>query len=255
MIDTHTHLYLRAFPDGGVSAVEKALEEGVSYLIFPNVDATTIEPMMKLHSKFPENTSVALALHPTELGDDWETVIDDMEKELEKGGYVAIGETGIDLYWDKENLENQQKAFERHLLIAQRLGLPVIIHSRDALDETLEVIKKVNPTVPLLFHSFTAGPEAVRKIREVCDAWFGINGVVTFKNAQELRDALPEIGIERIVLETDSPYLAPVPYRGKRNESAYLKHILKAVSDTLKLSERETEKITDSNAKKIFRIA
>lgn len=254
MTDTHTHLYLRQFENGGVEAVERALKAGVTHMILPNVDYETIEPMKNLHSLFPENTSMAIGLHPTDIMTEWEDFLIKVEEEAKTGEYRAIGEVGIDLYWDKSNLELQKEVFSRQLKIAEKYGLPVIIHSRDAFDETLEVIGKVKPTVPLIFHSFTGGIREVRKIREICDPYFGINGVSTYKNAPELRESLPEIGIERIVLETDSPYLSPVPHRGKRNESSYIPLILGQVAQSLGIPERDAERATDQNARKIFGI-
>lgn len=254
MIDTHTHIYMDEFTDGGGDALQRALSAGVSHMVLPNVDASSICPMKALHSRFPDDTSIAIGLHPTEVGDGWEKIVDEMEIELESGGYVAIGEVGMDLYWDKTYRKEQMAAFARQLRIAEKHDLPVIIHCREALDETLEVIGKVKPRVALIFHSFTGSVDDVRKIRRVCDPMFGINGVVTFKNAQPLRDSLPEIGIERILLETDSPYLAPVPYRGKRNESSYLPAICAKISETLGIDQKETERQTDINAKTIFRI-
>lgn len=254
MTDTHTHPYLEEFEDGGEEAVNRAIHSGVGHMVFPNVNAATIEPMMALHRRFPENTSVAMGLHPTEVDEHWEQVVDSMESLLSEGQYAAVGEVGLDLYWDASRRDDQIAAFARQLDMAQKIGLPVIIHCREALDETLEVIEKVKPTVPLIFHSFTGSEDDVRKIRKVCDPMFGINGVVTFKNAAQLRDALSEIGIGRILLETDAPYLAPVPHRGRRNEPAYLTDICRKVAETLEMGEDEVEKITDQNAKLIFKI-
>ena len=254
MIDTHTHPYLSQFEDGGAEAVQNAIDNGVTHMVLPNVDASTVEPMMALHRRFPTATSVAMGLHPTEVGPDWERVVDEMELLLDKGGFVAVGEIGIDLYWEKEHRIEQMQAFARQLRIASRLGLPVIIHCREALDETLQVISEVRPYVPLIFHSFTGSPDDVRRIREVCDPFFGINGVVTFKNAKEIREALPLIGLDRIVVETDAPYLAPVPFRGRRNEPAYVVHTCAKIAEVLGLTPHQVEASTDINAKRIFRI-
>lgn len=254
MIDTHTHIYMDEFSDGGGDALRRALSVGVSHMVLPNVDASSIAPMKSLHERFPDNTSMAIGLHPTEIGDDWEKIADDMERELQTGEYVAVGEVGMDLYWDATFRNAQKSAFARQLRMAEKNGLPVIIHCREALDETLEVIADVNPGIPLVFHSFTGGVEDVRKIRNVCDPMFGINGVVTFKNAQSLRDALPEIGLERILLETDSPYLAPVPHRGKRNESSYLPAICAKIAETLGVRMEDVELQTNANARLIFKL-
>ncbi len=252
MIDTHTHLYLPEFPDGGDEQVKNAIGAGVNHLVFPNVDRDTISPMLALHNRFPENTSVAMGLHPTEVDENWKEVVADMQKLIAEGGFVAVGEVGMDLYWDKTYRDEQMLAFAEQLRIAESMSLPVIIHCREALDETLEVIKRVRPTVKLIFHSFTGTPDDVRKIRKVCDPMFGINGVVTFKNADSIRDSLPEIGIDRILLETDSPYLAPVPNRGKRNESANIPYICAKVAEVLGKSVEEISNATSANACNTF---
>lgn len=254
MIDTHTHPYLSQFEDGGREAVERAIDNGVSHMVLPNVDASTVAPMKELHASFPAHTSMAMGLHPTEVGHDWEKVVDGMEKLLEEEKYVAVGEVGMDLYWEKEHKDEQMQAFARQLRIASRLGLPVIIHCREALDETLQVISEVKPSVPLIFHSFTGSPDDVRRIRRVCDPFFGINGVVTFKNATEIREALPVIGLDRLLLETDAPYLAPVPHRGKRNEPAYVAHTCAKIAEVLGMTAEAVEETTDANAKKLFRL-
>lgn len=254
MIDTHTHPYLEEFADGGAQAIEHALSAGVTHFILPNVDASTISPMESLHKRFPESISMALGLHPTEVREDWKPIVAGMEERLEEGGFVAIGEVGIDLYWNKTYRRQQIEAFKRQLQIADRLGLPVIIHCREGLDEVLECIDAVRPQTDLVFHSFTGTPADVARIREVCDPMFGINGVVTFKNATSLRESLSEIGLKHILLETDAPYLAPVPHRGKRNEPAFVTHTCEKVAEVLGLPVKEVEAATDSNAKATFRL-
>ena len=258
MIDTHTHLYSSKFEDGGREAVERAIEAGVTKMIVPGVNAGSINPMTKLHELFPDKTAIAIGLHPTDLEEDWKHDLDAMESQLmeDSSRFIAIGETGMDLYWDKTTLPIQREAFARQYEWAQRFNLPLIIHCREALDETLEVIASMpGPQPRMVFHSFTYGPEEVRRIREVCDPWFGINGVITFKNAGSLRDAIPEIGIDKLVLETDSPYLAPVPHRGKRNESAFLPLVCSEVSRLLNLSFEETVRLTDRNARELFSLS
>lgn len=255
MIDTHTHLYSEDYGEDCEGAVQRALDAGVTFMVLPGVDMSTLAPMLQLHKGFPDQTSVAIGLHPTELGDDWKESLDKMEEMLrnDSSSYSAIGETGIDLHWDSSNLENQKEAFSRQYDWAVKYDLPLIIHCREGFDETLEVISSKEGKRPkMIFHSFTAGPEEVRRVREICDPWFGINGVVTFKNAGSVREAVSEIGIVRIVLETDSPYLAPVPYRGQRNESSYLPAIANKVAEVLGLAPEDVERITDRNAREIF---
>lgn len=254
MTDTHTHLYMDAFAGDESSAVERAIAAGVTKMVFPDVCPESHEAMMALHRKYPENTRVALGLHPTEVNGDAEIVLDAMEPLLATGAYSAIGEVGIDLHWDASTIEIQKRAFARQLKWAAKNDLPLIIHCRDGVEETMDVIKGCKYPLPtMIFHSFTSGIEDVKRIREVCDPYFGINGVVTFKNAAPLREALPEIGIERIVLETDAPYLAPVPHRGARNESSYIPLIRDKVAEVLGISSEEVERITDENSKEIFR--
>lgn len=253
MTDTHTHLYMDdTYADGGAEAVSRAIEAGVTRLVFPGVDMVSFPKMRRLHELFPLNTVMAAGIHPTELGDTWREDLDAVERML-PGDFAAIGEVGIDLHENDVPIERQKMAFARQIALAQRFGLPVIIHCRDGLEETLDVIKGAEGALPtLIFHSFTMGRAEVRRIREVCDPWFGINGVVTFKNAPLLRDALPEIGIDRILLETDSPWLSPAPLRGRVNESARIPFIRDCVAATLGISPEETERITDASASRIF---
>ncbi len=256
MIDTHTHLYLPEFDSdgGGVAAVQRALNVNVAHLIFPNVDRSTIEPMEHLAAQFPDNISCAMGLHPTEVNDNSDADLDFIIKKLtcERGKYVAVGEIGIDLYWDATFRHKQIEVFDIQLAMAQRLGLPVIIHCREGLAETLGVLRNY-PNVPAVFHSFGGTITDVDAIREVGDYYFGINGIVTFKNSK-LREVLSHIGLERILLETDSPYLAPVPHRGRRNESAYIPHICAHIAQALGVAPSEVDRVTSLNASALFGI-
>lgn len=255
MTDTHTHLYLPEFADGGAEAVEEARRAGVGMMVLPNINAESVEPMLALHARFPECTRIAAGLHPTEHGDDWRPMVDDIFERLLPHAPVAIGEIGIDLYWDATHRHAQMDCFGYQLEQAFRLGLPAIIHCREGLAETLHVIGLLGANAPeCVFHSFTGSAVDVELIRRTVDATFGINGVATFKNAAALREALPTIGLERIVLETDSPYLAPVPYRGKRNQSAYLPATAACVAAALGVGVRELEEATDARARALFRL-
>lgn len=252
MTDTHTHIYMPDFADGGEEAVNAALESGVGMMVLPGVDVDAADRLKALHERFPDVTKMALGLHPTELSKEWR---EDFALIAEKigEGFSAIGETGMDLYWDASEVERQKEAFDFHLGMGYDMGLPVIIHCREALEPVLEVIRHRKGRHSLLiFHSFTGTREDVKSIREVCDPWFGINGVVTFKNAALLREAIPDIGLGRILLETDSPYLSPVPYRGKRNESCRLPLVRDKVAETLGVTPEEVERVTDGSAGKIF---
>lgn len=254
MIDTHTHIYFPEYGGNPSQLMDRCVNAGVKKFILPNVDESSLPYVKAFHASFPKNTYMAVGLHPTEVNEDWERVLDIVENELESKDYVAVGEVGIDLYWDKTKFKLQKKVFEKQLQLAQKFKLPVIIHSRDAFEETMESIEKIKPDVPLIFHSFTGNVDDVKRIRKGCDAFFGINGVITYKNAQELREALKEIGIDKIVLETDSPYLTPVPHRGKRNESSFLSFIRDKIAETLNLTPQEVELTTDRNATSIFKI-
>lgn len=255
MIDTHTHLYMDDFSEDADATVKRAIDAGVKMMIFPAVSEESNDAMITLSKRHPDNTRYCLGLHPTELKEDWEQQLDNIEPLLQDPTVVAIGETGIDLYWDQSNEENQKKAFRRQLQWAADRKLPLVIHCRNGIDATLEVLKSFEGELPvMIFHSFTSGIDDVKRIREVCDPYFGINGVATFKNAKELREALPEIGIERIVLETDAPYLSPTPCRGTRNESKNIPLICNCVASVLGLSPEETERITDENATHIFKL-
>lgn len=254
MIDTHTHLYMEEYDSDKAEMVARAIDASVSHVILPNVDENSLPRMKSFHELYPDFSSMAIGIHPTEVKENFRDFLKIMNIELQKGGYVAVGEIGIDLHWETNNLARQKEAFEYQLQLAEIYKLPVILHSRDGLEETLDVIQKVKPTVPIIFHSFTGSSEDVSRIREVCDAWFGINGVVTYKNAPALRDALHEIGINRIILETDAPFLSPVPNRGKRNESAFIGHVKDKIAEVLDLRPEEVEEKTDQNAKNIFGI-
>lgn len=256
MIDTHTHIYLaESFSEEFDDVVGRAVEAGVEKMVFPNIDRDSIPQMLLLHDKYPGRTFLAAGLHPTEVNDDWRAHTDECLQLLENRKCVAIGEIGMDLYWDKTFAEEQKEALAYQLKVAKKHGLPAIIHCREALDETLEVMRGLGRDLPpVLFHSFTGSKEDVKRIREVTDAMFGINGVVTYKNAAALREALPEIGLDRIVLETDSPYLAPVPKRGRRNESSYLPYIRDCIAATLGVAPEEVAAKTDSNASAFFKI-
>lgn len=254
LIDTHTHLYLSAFSDGGRHAVERAIEAGVEHMILPNVDLSTIEPMRNLHELFPQTTSMAMGLHPTEIKEDWCEALAQTKEEFNshRSDYISVGEIGIDLYWDKTFIEQQMQAFEAQVQWAVDAELPIIVHCREGLAQTLEVLQAF-PQATGVMHSFGGTNADVDAVRRVVDFYFGINGVVTFKNSG-LRDTLPAIGTERLLLETDSPYLAPVPFRGKRNESAKLTHIAAHIASTLGLSEQSIAESTTHNARTLFSI-
>lgn len=258
MIDTHTHLYMAdAYPEaegGPEGAVERAIASGVSRMILPCVDVASVEPMLSLHEKYPEHTYVCRGLHPTEVRDNWREELREIADRTSDSSCVAWGEIGVDLYWDDTLKTRQMDAFGEQLDLAYSEGLPVIIHSRNAWNETLEILAGMGERTPrLLFHSFTSGPEEARRVlTQYPESMFAVNGVLTFKNGAQVREALKEIGPSRLVLETDAPFLAPVPKRGTTNESAYLRYIRDVAAEVLGKSPGELESVTDSNAIRYF---
>lgn len=253
IIDTHTHLYLPEFEEGGAPAVKRAVEAGVGQMIFPNVDLTTIAPMKELHRQFSDITHIAMGLHPTEVGPDWREQLEQVHDHWIDGThYVAVGEVGIDLYWDATYAEQQMQVLEQQMQWAVESGKPVIIHCRNGLDQTLEVMRQF-PGITGVMHSFSGTEAEVERVRNVADMYFGINGIVTFKNSS-LRHTLPAITTERLLVETDSPYLAPVPYRGKRCESAMLPSTVAHIAQSLDSPVAAIEAATTANARTLFHI-
>lgn len=249
LTDTHTHPY---YADDAAEFVRRAVDAGVTRMILPNVDVDSIGPMNRLAKTFPDNLRMAIGLHPTEVNENaaenLKTILQELEK---KDSYVAVGEIGIDLYWDKTFRDLQMEMFERQLSVAEAKNLPVIIHCREALDEVLEVLTPFR-SLKRVFHSFGGDIGDVERILASGDeSYFGINGIVTFKNSS-LRQVVPSIPSDRLLLETDSPYLAPVPHRGKPNESAYLVHIARTVADALNKDIEEVAGITSANSLALF---
>ncbi len=254
MIDTHTHLYMADYAEdgGGEAAVQRAIAAGVDHMIFPGVRTDSVEPMKQLAAKFPQNVSLAQGLHPTEVKENWREELDFLMAELAQGGYVAVGECGMDLHWDTAFVPQQMVVFDEQVRRAGELGLPVIIHCRDGLDQTLEVLQG-HRGVPAVFHSFGGTEEDVERIRRIGDYYFGINGIVTFKNSK-IREVIPAIGLDRLLLETDAPWLAPVPNRGKRNESAYVPLIAAHIAGYLGIPVEEIDQRTTANARNLFKL-
>lgn len=254
-IDTHTHLSDDVYENGGEDAVRKAIAAGIDMMILPGTSLAELEPMKRLAARFPEHLRMFIGVHPTELSEPLDTMLEVLRRELQTsaGRYVGVGEIGIDLHESPANREAQMQAFDAQCRLALENGLPINIHCRDGLDETLEVLRGL-PEVPRgAFHCFGGSVEDVRRIRSVGDFYFGINGIVTFKNSG-LRETLPSIGIERIILETDSPYLAPVPYRGKLNDSSFIPLIAQQIATTLGLSVEEVAAATTASARSLYNL-
>lgn len=255
LIDTHTHLYEAQFNEDRNSMIQRALEQQVQKMIIPNVDSTTIQPMLDLAQQYPNNIFAMMGLHPCYVKPEtYKTELAIVEKNLFQSNekYVAIGEIGIDLYWDKSTLDIQKEAFEIQCDWALALNLPIAIHSRDSTYVLVEILKKRKQNPKGVFHCFTGSLEEANEIIKL-GFYLGIGGVATYKNTH-LRETLKNISLDKIVLETDAPYLPPVPYRGKRNESAYIKIVAETLCTVYEKSFDEIAQITTSNAENLFNI-
>jgi len=251
LIDTHTHLYLKEFDSDRDNVVKNAIEAGVEKMLLPNIDISTHQAMMNMCEVYPENCFPMIGLHPTSVKEDYIKELDFVEKELSKNKYIAIGEIGLDLYWDKSYQKQQEEALKIQLEWAIELNLPVVIHVRDSFNETFNVLDKIaNPKLKGVFHSFTGNIEQAKKALSY-DFYIGVGGIFTFKNAG-LNKVIKTLDTKKLLLETDSPYLAPTPKRGKRNESSFLIHIAQKLADE---KETDIEKIaqqTTLNAQQLF---
>ena len=251
LTDTHTHLYSEAFDEDRDSVIQSAINTGVGRFFIPAIDSTYTQSMFDLQRKFPDHMFLMMGLHPTHVKENFKDELEHVREMLDDHKFFAVVEIGIDLYWDKSFLKQQQEAFKAQIQLAKKHKLPIVIHCRDAFDEIFEVLEgeKGNDLYGI-FHCFTGTLEQAHRAISY-NMKLGIGGVVTFKNGK-IDTFLNEIDLKHIVLETDSPYLAPVPYRGKRNESAYLINILKKLTDIYGLSEEEIGTITTENSKEIF---
>ncbi len=253
LTDTHTHLYSEAFDEDRDLVIQKAIAQGVQRFFIPAIDSTYTESMIALEKAYPEQMFLMMGLHPTHVKDDYEKELQHVEAMLASRKFYAVGEIGVDLYWDKSRLSQQQAAFRIQIDWAKKYQLPIVIHCRDAFDEVFEVLEeKKDDGLYGIFHCFTGTFEQAERAISY-GMKLGIGGVATFKNGKIDR-FLHEIGLEHIVLETDAPYLAPVPYRGKRNESAYLKEVLQKVASIYGKDEAEIAEITTHNSTQVFGI-
>ncbi len=254
LIDTHNHIYLDAFDADRDQMIRDARESGIAKLLLPNVDTDTIRPMLEVCEQYPDFMLPMMGLHPTSVNAGYATALRDTETALAARNYCAIGEIGLDLYWDKTFLKEQKLVFEEQLQWSIDLDLPVAIHTRDAFAEVFDSMYKVGADkLKGVFHSFTGNREELDEACKLSGFMIGINGVVTFKNSG-LSDILPTKSIHRIVLETDAPYLAPVPYRGKRNNPVYIWKTAEKIAEIFDLSLDKVIDITSANAVKIFKI-
>ncbi len=251
LIDTHTHIYDHQFSLDRNEAMQRALEVGVKMMLLPNVDASTIAPMLELHEQYPDCTRMMMGLQPEEVKEDYKEVLSMMEKELERGNYIGVGEIGLDFYWDVTFERQQLDAFETQLDWAKQLGLPLSIHCRNAFDKMVKILeKKQDGGLHGIMHCFT-GTEEEAKVYLELGFHLGLGGVTTYKNCG-VKDYLPNLPLDRIVLETDAPYLAPVPCRGKRNEPSFLVHTAKCIAEILQMPLEDFAAATTSNVKDLF---
>lgn len=254
LIDTHNHLYLEEFDKDQEILADAAMESGIDTLLLPNVDLTTIDRMHTLCDRYPDFVYPMMGLHPTSVDGNYIDLLKKTESYLGKRTYLGIGEIGIDLYWDQTYLKEQVIAFEEQLKWSIDLNLPVAIHTREAYPVVLECIHKIGAEkLKGVFHSFTGSNTDLEEIKKLKNFKLGINGVITFKNSK-LSETIQSADISMIVLETDAPYLAPVPYRGKRNEPVYIWKTAEKVADTYGLTLDETVEITRKNALELFKI-
>ncbi|MDR0384999.1 MAG: TatD family hydrolase [Prevotellaceae bacterium] len=253
MIDTHTHLYSEEFDSDRDETLKRAIENGVTQFIVPSTEMSDFNAMMKLCNDYPQICFPAVGLHPVSVKEDYENELAFVENMLDSNSFVAIGEIGIDCYWSVDFIVQQRDAFEKQVKLAERYNLPVIIHARDSFAEIFSILDRIhNSDIKGIFHGFAGTREDYLKIREYGTFKTGIGGTLTFKNSK-LSHVLNIIPITDIVLETDAPYLTPHPYRGKRNESAYILIIAQKIAELKSISIEEVDKITSENARTIFK--
>ncbi|WP_064715600.1 TatD family hydrolase [Flavobacterium succinicans] len=251
--DTHTHLYSEEFDQDRGEMIQRAINAGVSRFFIPAIDSTCTQAMYDLEQDFPENVFLMMGLHPTYVKDNYEAELAHVASELTKRKFYAIGEIGIDLYWDKTHLKEQQIAFRQQIQWAKQYKLPIVIHCREAFDEIFEILEEEkSPELFGIFHCFSGTYEQALQAISY-NMLLGIGGVVTFKNGK-IDQFLDRIDLQHIVLETDSPYLAPIPFRGKRNESSYVVNVVAKLAIIYNKSVAEIAQITTENSKRVFGI-
>lgn len=250
--DTHTHLYSRQFNSDRTALIEKAMVNGVQRFFLPNIDCSSIDAMFEVEKQYPDHCFAMMGLHPCSADAAFEEQLSTMEAWLEKRKFAAIGEIGIDLYWDKTFLGQQQQAFRTQIEWAKKYNLPYVIHSRNAFDETMEIVNEYKTDrIKAIFHCFSGTVEQAQQVVALETFKLGIGGVVTFKNSG-LDKVVEAIDLKHIVLETDAPYLAPNPHRGKRNEPDYLRLIAQKIADIKQMSVEEVAEVTTGNSMEVF---
>jgi TatD DNase family protein len=251
LIDTHTHLYLPEFDTDRDEAVNRAVSNGIVKMLMPNIDTDSVDRMLSAGNRYLDICYPMMGLHPTSVKDDYREQLDKLEQLFIEHKFIAVGEIGIDLYWDKTYLREQEKAFRRQVAFAVENRLPVVVHSRESFKEVFNVLEEFRGSaLKGVMHAFTGGREEIQIVDKL-GLKLGIGGIVTFKNSG-LDRVLAEVDPSKIVLETDSPYLAPVPYRGKRNESSYVPLINRKVAEIFSISEEKAAELTYNNSMELF---
>lgn len=253
MIDTHAHIYATEFDADRSQVIQRAVEQGISHILLPNINLDSIEPMLKTESDYPHLCRSMMGLHPCYVNEDVDESLTLMRSWFEKHNFIGVGEIGIDLYWDKTFRAEQEHAFATQLHWAKELGLPAVIHTRDSISETIDILKTVQDgSIRGVFHCFGG---SVAEAKAITDLGFhlGLGGVTTFKNGG-MDKVIPELDLDHVVLETDCPYLAPVPHRGKRNEPSYTALVATRIAELTHQSVESVIAQTSHNARSIFDI-
>ncbi len=257
LIDTHTHLFASQFADDRIQVVKNAMELGVSRFMLPNIDVDTIGAMNELHKAFPQHCLPMMGLHPGSVKENYKNALNSIGTELfdSTQTYYGIGETGLDYYWDTSFVKEQKESLIQHVQWAKELDLPIVLHTRNSFDDNISIMEEhQDGRLRGVFHCFTGNLKEANRIIDL-GFYMGIGGVITFKNSgEEVRQVIKEIPLEHLVLETDSPYLAPAPHRGKRNESAYIKLVAEKLAEVKDVTVEEIANTTTKNAKKLFKI-
>ena len=254
-IDTHSHLYSSKFDQDRRKVIKDAINLGVEKFLLPNISSKYTKRMNNLCAEFPSNCFPMMGLHPCDVNlGSYKRELQHIEKELSKGKYIGVGEIGLDLYWDKSTLELQKKAFIFQINLAKKLQLPIAIHVRDSFDEAIEIVERLNDyNLSGVFHCFTGNLEEAQRIINLNNFYLGIGGVVTFKNGG-INKIINQVSLDRIILETDSPYLSPTPFRGTRNESKYLLNIAHKMAELYNIDIEDIAKKTTKNAIDLFHL-
>ena len=251
LIDTHAHIYLDEFESDNQLFIDRAIQSGVEKIFMPNIDIASIEPMLGMEEKYPDICYPMMGLHPCYVQQDATAALETVKAWLYKRKFWAVGEIGLDYHWDKSNIDLQKQAFEQQVIWAKELNLPIVIHSRKSLDDCISIIKKhQDGKLKGIFHCFSGSMEEAKRIQDL-GFLMGIGGVITYKNAG-VKEVVKHIPLEYLVLETDAPYLTPVPFRGKRNEPAYLTYIVETLAEAKGMAKEMVAEQTTQNALKLF---